>query len=152
MNTNIREATPDDIDKLIKLDKVSSGDGLRKYSLDKSAKLFDIREYTGTGGSLWVAEIESKIVGVVGVRFLGDGQAKIKALRVHPDFRNKGIATKLIGALEKYCKEKSITKIIMGVDEKSCDALNLYKSLGYKEYDRKGFGDVAAIYFSKEMQ
>ena len=46
-------------------------------------------------GKMFVVEVDGVPVGMNRVRFLEDGSAWFEGVRVHPDFRGKGLATML---------------------------------------------------------
>lgn len=68
--------------------------------------------------------------------------AEIVALVIHPEYRRKGYAEKLMKEIEKMVKEKGKEILILSVDENNTPAMNLYKKLGYKQYG----------YFEKHMK
>lgn len=152
MSIEYKIATANDRQKLIALDLVSSEGELARYSRNKEG-LFDVEEYKKRGGSFWVAEDGSQIVGTIGVRMSDDGKMKVKALRVHPDYRNKGIARTLMNLVEDCCRKRGEKEIILGVNNESLPAITLYKSLGYVKYDEKVFvtGNIVT-YFKKSLE
>lgn len=153
MNLRYRKCRVGEQEKLEQLNKLACDEQLAKYS-DQKTNLFDVQEYFAGGGCFWVTEdLESgKIVGMVAVRVIDEKTAKVKALRVHPLYRRKGIAKKLMTILEKFCQGKKIKTIILGVDKDSVAAIGLYQSLGYQKYEEKEFTpDNIAYYFHKKL-
>lgn len=57
--------------------------------------------------------------------------AHIDALYVKPQFRNKGIAGKLIVEFTNWCNNKNIKEIEIGVFKENSPAYNLYKKMGF---------------------
>ena len=49
----------------------------------------------GKDGRMFVAEVGGRAVGMNRVRFMGDGSAWFEGVRVHPDYRGRGLATML---------------------------------------------------------
>jgi ribosomal protein S18 acetylase RimI-like enzyme len=147
-----RIASEIDQGKLVELDTVSSDKVLAGYN-QKKKNLLDVEEYFKSGGCFWVAEKAGNIVGMVAVRFLGGGRGKVKALRVHPDFRRQGIAKQLMDNLEKYCLEHSIKELVLGVMSKSVPAVKLYELLGYNKIEEKEVeSGVIACYYRKVLK
>lgn len=149
MSIRYRGASGVDQEKLRELGSASADEELAEYS-QKKTDLFDIESYFRTGGCFWIAEDGDKIVGMVGVRFLEDNQAKVKALRVHPDQRGKGVARTLMSTLEDYCREHEIKEIILGVNRNALPAIRLYESIGYNKYDeKKADQEIVVFYYRK---
>ncbi len=150
MSISYRTAEDADQQQILDLDVASSDIDLLNYTRKKGDKFLNIHEYYASGGSFWVAKTDNKIVGMVGLRFLGNGMAKVNALRVHPEYRKRGVAKKLMGMLEKYCEECDIKEIVLGVNKKTVSAIKLYGSLEYVKYDERKVNDeMTAIYYKK---
>lgn len=150
MDIQYRVATKKDEDSLCKLDTLAADKDLQEYSLKKS-DLFDVGTYFKNGGCFWVAELDHLIIGMVGLNFIGDKKAKVKALRVDPSYRGRGVAKKLMSILEQYCKNNNITETILGVSENGIAAINLYESLGYIRYETKEVGAGKRAYYYRKM-
>jgi len=71
-----------------------------------------------------------------------------------PEFRGKGIATKVLIELEKWTKELGYEKCILETGKKQPEAIALYKKNGYELIPN--FGQYAgvdnSICFKKEMK
>jgi GNAT superfamily N-acetyltransferase len=52
-------------------------------------------------------------------------------LIVHPSWRKKGIAKKLLAFSEQYAKDNGFTSLRLGVFSENLDAVSLYKKLNY---------------------
>lgn len=74
--------------------------------------------------------------------FCHESMAKIDALYVKEEFRNQGIATKLIEEFNNWCISKNVIKTEIGVFKKNESAFILYKKLGFEE---------TTIYLSKKL-
>ncbi len=57
----------------------------------------------------------------------------IYTLDVHPDYRRRGIGSRLIAALEEELWAQGVESIRLEVAIENPDALGLYRRLGYKE-------------------
>jgi len=58
-------------------------------------------------------------------------KTEIKRMYVHPDFRNKGIASKILAELEIWAKEVGYTYTILETGKNQPEAINLYQKLNY---------------------
>ena len=79
------------------------------------------------------AKINNKIAGfAVGVTQPHYNQGRIYTLDVKTEHRRRGIATKLLQALEAEFKQRGATTSTLEVDVKNQPALKLYQKSGYK--------------------
>lgn len=75
---------------------------------------------------------KNEITGYIGMWHVGD-TAEITNVAVHPHYRRKGIATKLVFELEKLCIEKCIEYINLEVRESNFSAISLYTKFGFEK-------------------
>jgi ribosomal protein S18 acetylase RimI-like enzyme len=134
MNILYRTAEKRDQEKIEHLNTAASDVVMLLYSQQKE-NLLNPEMYRQTGGEFWVAEDSDsqEIIGMVAVKFLDHGTAKVKALRIHPEYRRHRLATRLMDVLENYCRSKAIKTIVLGVNSRRVPAIRLYESLGYKK-------------------
>lgn len=77
-----------------------------------------------------VIEVESRIAGYAGMwKILDEGH--ITNIAIHPDFRKKGLATRLINDLIEHARSCAINALTLEVRESNTPALNLYKAMGF---------------------
>jgi putative acetyltransferase len=78
---------------------------------------------------------------------------EVKRMYTLPEFRGKGIATKVLIELENWTKELGYEKCILETGKKQPEAIALYKKNGYKPIPN--FGQYAGVYnsicFEKEI-
>lgn len=78
-----------------------------------------------------VAECQNKIVGYA-IGQPKNESAEFISLAVQPDFRQKGIGTKLSGFLINHFREKNIKEITLRVRTENKSAISFYQDLGFK--------------------
>jgi len=92
------------------------------------------------------ATADGKIVGSVRV-LQKDNTCHVGRLMVHPDFQNRGIATKLLMEIEEMFR---CGRFELFTGEKSVKAIHLYEKLGYKRFKaEKPAGNVTLIFLEK---
>jgi N-acetylglutamate synthase-like GNAT family acetyltransferase len=90
---------------------------------------------TGTGG-FWVARSNDEVVGTVGLKDIGAGQAALRKMFVAAPFRGRelGVAAKLLDALLAHARARGVAEIFLGTTDKFLAA--------HRFYEKKGFGEL----------
>lgn len=78
-----------------------------------------------------VAELDSAIVGYIGVWFIVD-EGHITNVAVHSDYRGQRIGDKLVSEMIKLCKSSGIISMTLEVRSSNTIAQNLYRKYGFK--------------------
>lgn len=79
------------------------------------------------------------IVNYIDDIFVGKRTAYINAVCVDKQYRKHGVATFMLGEIEKMCIEDGCTEIMLTSSSKRVNANKLYKELGYNIYDTNVF-------------
>jgi len=86
-----------------------------------------------------VAINDKMVVGYAGVWIIA-GEGQITNVAVHPCFREKGIAGRMLKAIIDICILAKVTGITLEVRKSNASAINLYKKYGFTEEGiRKNF-------------
>jgi ribosomal-protein-alanine acetyltransferase len=77
----------------------------------------------------------------------------IITINVAPNYRRKGIASKMLKETEAILKEKGITECRLEVREDNSAALKLYQNRGYQKIGRleKYYADKHGLYLKKSL-
>lgn len=91
-----------------------------------------------------------RALGYIGMHHILD-EGAIANIVVHPGYRRKGVATRLLNEVIDYAKKHDIKRLTLEVRVSNAPAIALYKKLGFKmDGIRPGFYDSpkedAAIY------
>ena len=97
------------------------------------------KNYIGKDSSkLLVALEDNKIIGFIFTKIIGDetekSSAKIDALYVVKEYRNKGVATKLIESIKTWLKDIEIDSVTISTMYQNEIAKKLYYKLGFNDY------------------
>jgi ribosomal-protein-alanine N-acetyltransferase len=126
--TAIRHADAGDLDAVAEIQQASPG-----------AARWNVADYLEQ--NFLVAVAGNRVVGFLVVRTLADDEREILNLAVAPEFRRKGVAR----ALFEHAIRNFSGDIFLEVRESNGAALELYKSLGFKELStRVGYYDSPA--------
>ena len=67
--------------------------------------LFDLEHrYGGDAGAFWVARLDGRVVGSVGVERLDDGRAELHRLYLDASLRGRGVGRALVEAVLGWCR------------------------------------------------
>lgn len=83
-------------------------------------------------GDLLVATVQDKVVGTLHVRYLGNDEAWLEGVRVHPGFRQRGIAGVLIDAAHKRAIRKKCRTISLETQVRNTAARRAFEKFGYQ--------------------
>lgn len=107
---------------------------------DPAADVRDIRRsYLAEDGcsALWVVESPAtesehpRIVGMIGVRGMGEHLAEIKRLRVDPAHRGNGLGSRLLETALAFCHDKGYLKVRLDTRMERDRAIALFKRHGF---------------------
>lgn len=84
-------------------------------------------------GRLYLAYLDGKAVGCVGLRKLQEGQCECKRLYVRPGFRGKGIGKQLMLRILQDAREIGYREMLLDTLPFLESALGLYREIGFQE-------------------
>ncbi|MDC6365086.1 MULTISPECIES: GNAT family N-acetyltransferase [Flavobacteriaceae] len=138
---NIRKAKKEDIPAIVQL---LANDKLGKLREDykdplpqKYLEAFENINHDSNQELVVIENEVNQIIGTLQLSFLqyltyqGGIRAQIEAVRIHEDYRGKGIGKQLFKWSIEKSKEKGAHVIQLTTDKKRPDALEFYKSLGF---------------------
>lgn len=82
---------------------------------------------------LYLAYLDGKAVGCVGLRKLQEGQCECKRLYVRPAFRGKSIGKQLMSRILQDAKEIGYREMLLDTLPFLESALGLYRQIGFRE-------------------
>ncbi len=134
---NIRKTEPADADSIVKIEELSIKRPWSKVLIENDLT-------SNPNASYWVAEENNEIQGFIGVHNIV-GEINITNIAVDPKHRRKGIANKLMQAMQnefniKKANGENIIGITLEVRASNIAAIKLYEKFGFKsEGLRKGY-------------
>jgi ribosomal-protein-alanine N-acetyltransferase len=85
-----------------------------------------------------VAEADGKIVGTTIINNRGKS-GYISSVMVHPDYRRKGIATRLMTNALNYVRRRKKARAVLHVDSTNASARSVYVRLGFKAFEHLSY-------------
>jgi len=99
--------------------------------------LLDIQDnYFDKDDMFWVAlDADDRIIGMIGTNTISKTDMWLKRLFIKPDFKRKGLGSKLLATAEEYAKSKGITTIHTRFADDFDEAALFYPSKGFVEIE-----------------
>jgi GNAT superfamily N-acetyltransferase len=80
----------------------------------------------------WVAVTnDDTVAGMVGVQRVDESVAEIRRLRVHPQWRRRGIGTALMQHAVRFCRDREFLKVVLDVRGERSGAIQLFEKFGF---------------------
>src|SRR5438094_5653366 len=121
------------------------GDGV--YYDDDFAQVEEV--YLHAGGEFLVGETGDGIVAIGGLLRVDETVAEMVRLRVRPSQQGRGYGAAMVTVLEERAVELGYRVLRADTTVKQPVALELYRSSGWCEIDRRVTGTTVTIYFEK---
>jgi GNAT superfamily N-acetyltransferase len=87
-----------------------------------------------------------------GIKDLHDGACEIKRMYVAPEARGRGVARKLLAALEQHALAMGYEFVRLDTGDRQLDARHLYQSAGYAEIENFNNNPVATFFGEKRLR
>lgn len=120
----------------------------------RDAAVVDPAEFEPPAGLFLVAEVEGVPAGCGAWRVLPSGDVEIKRVYVEPAFRRRGLARRLMAALEASAARAGHRSVVLNTGQQQPEALALYERLGYRPVP--GYGVYAcapdAVFLGRELE
>jgi GNAT superfamily N-acetyltransferase len=87
---------------------------------------------------LWLAEIDGRLVGSVGIIGREDGAAQLRWLLVAPDARGRGLGQRLLDEALAFCRDGGCTSVYLWTISILTDAARLYLAAGFRKTEETG--------------
>ena len=101
--------------------------------------------------SIYVLEKETQVIGVL-VLLENRGTMILDNIAVHPGYQSKGYGRKLMSFAEETAKQLGYNEIILYTNMVMAENLEIYRHLGWTEYDRKTENGYNRVYMKKILQ
>jgi GNAT superfamily N-acetyltransferase len=86
-----------------------------------------------------------------GIKDLGPGVCEIKRMFVLPQARGRGVARRLLTALEEQARAMGYSTVRLDTGERQPDARHIYESAGYVEISNFNKNPVAVFFGEKRL-
>lgn len=135
-SVTLRKAINKDALEISRQNRIYFGNDLVDDSNINSEKIIENiimpEEEEKRGMKIYIAEIGENIIGKVNVQLIS-GFGGIYGLGVLPQYRHNGFGREILMTCIEKLNEENADKIMLQVETKNVNALNLYKSCGFEE-------------------
>jgi GNAT superfamily N-acetyltransferase len=117
------------------------GDLAARYGGEGDETPVDPADFAPPSGAFLVAYLAGEAVGCAGWRsHRGDGSvAELKRMYTSPAARGRGVARRLLAAVEDSARECGRQRLILETGDRQPEAIGLYKSAGYERIEDFGY-------------
>ncbi|WP_229076689.1 GNAT family N-acetyltransferase [Actinoplanes sp. DH11] len=111
------------------------------------------KHFTPPDGAFLVAELDGSIIGSAGWRRHGTADAELKRMFTLPAARGRGVARRMLAAIEDSARSAGCTRLILETGDKQPEAIALYESAGYVRIEDFGFyaGHEGVLSYGKPL-
>ena len=111
------------------------------------------RDYFGDGSGVWLAYDDASVVGCIALRPLPqlERAGEIKRMYVKPEARGRGIAERLLKALEDYAAEAGYRALYLDTKDDLTTAIRFYQRHGYEPCERYNENPQATMFMRKRL-
>ncbi len=125
---SFREMKPEDADAVVLVEQAS-------FSVPWSRKSF--WEEAANERTFYLLAIEgTQVIGYAGTWILDD-EAQITNVAVLPEYRKKGVGSKIMEELIREAKNRGAVRMTLEVRPSNSQAIALYQKFGFKDYGRR---------------
>lgn len=112
----------------------------------------DLSDYRAPGGCLLLARLSGAPIGCGALRTLAPRIGEIKRMWVSPDARGLGLGRRLLSELEQAARQRGLRVLRLDSNGSLAEALQLYRSAGYREIERFNDNPYAQHWFEKALR
>lgn len=105
-------------------------------SAEQQPDLSDIPTFYQQGaGDFWLATVDDRVVGCIGLKDIGEQQAALRKMFVAEDWRGRehGVANSLLQTLLAHARERQLRDVWLGTTAKFLAAHRFYEKHGFSE-------------------
>ncbi|MGI5213627.1 GNAT family N-acetyltransferase [Plantactinospora sp. CA-290183] len=101
----------------------------------------DAGEFDPPSGAFLLAYLDGEPVGCAGWRSHGESGrvAELKRMYVAPTARGRGVARKMLAAIERSAREHGRARLILECGDRQPEAIALYQASGYQRIEDFGY-------------
>lgn len=106
-----------------------------RYVAESLAKF--ILSFDARTDCLWIAEMDGKIVGSIGIVRDSESEAQLRWFLVHPDQRSRGLGRQLLNRALQFSRDRGFKSVFLWTVSDLKIASHLYQWAGFRKTEEK---------------
>ena len=120
---------------------------------EDEADLVAVEEvYLCSRGEFLLGFIGERLVAMGGFKWLSDGLAELRRMRIASDLQGQGYGTLLLQELERRAFQSGIRALCLDAARRRPLTLEFYRKHGYQETGEGSYGSVQTVKFRKTLE
>ncbi|RSM48550.1 GNAT family N-acetyltransferase [Actinoplanes sp. ATCC 53533] len=109
-------------------------------------------DFAPPGGAFFVAYAGAELLGCAGWRAHGE-DAELKRMFTMPAARGRGVAGRVLAAIEESARERGRKRVILETGDKQPEAIGLYLKRGYERIEDFGYykGEEGVLSYARVL-
>jgi putative acetyltransferase len=103
------------------------------------------------GSHFWVAELDVRVVGIVGIQRRSDTEAELRRMSVAAEARRQGIGWKLLEIAETFCREQGYQRVRLTTVDLLQPAIAMYQKFGFQLVGEESYNQIVGKHFVKHL-
>jgi len=115
-----------------------------EISAQDQPDLMQIQSFYQTGtGDFWIARRQGVVIGTIGLKDIGNGEAALRKMFVAASWRGRelGVAKQMLEILIEASKARGVKRIYLGTTEKFLAAHRSYEKHGFEQIEQHQLPD-----------
>ena len=107
--------------------------------------------YLRSRGEFLLGFIDERLVAMGGFKWLSDGLAELRRMRIAGELQGRGYGTLLLRELERRAFQSGVRTLCLDTARRRPLTLQFYRKHGYQETGQSFYGAVETVQFSKTL-
>jgi len=107
--------------------------------------------YLRSRGEFLLGFIDERLVAMGGFKWLSDGLAELRRMRIAGELQGRGYGTLLLRELERRAFQSGVRILCLDTARRRPLTLQFYRKHGYQETGQSFYGAVETVQFSKTL-
>ena len=103
------------------------------------------------GSHFWVAELDGRVVGMVGLERRSKEEGELRRMSVSPAVRRQGIGWRLLETLERFSREQGYQRVSLSTVTQLQPAIAMYRKNGFVLVKEEGYMTMTVQYYVKRL-
>lgn len=103
------------------------------------------------GSHFWVAELEGRVAGMVGLERLSEEEGELRRMSVSPTARRQGIGWGLLQTVERFCRQQGYLRLSLSTVTQLQPAIAMYRKNGFVLVKEASYMTMTVQYYVKRL-